>query len=231
MIRWILFKRRWERRTRVLEQARCLNASRISGGLDVKVIETFPVFVHPDDVKNIRNVLECALCLEIFRDGDALRILPCDHVFHSTDCIDYWLFNVKSSTCPVCRFNLTDNVPENTLNAGNVVIDVMEDGQEPSEMVTEIVSEEVIDSINPNNEMNPSQIRIPQSHSTVRHSLAQLGPDDHSERCLQFPGGENLSNAVNGKLSRFSSFPAFHNRGVVRCESSDLHGRGAGEGE
>ncbi|KAI3877492.1 hypothetical protein MKW92_051399 [Papaver armeniacum] len=154
IIRWlrILFIRR-QRRIRVAERATRRSATTPQIGLDVRVIETFPVFVHPDVVKNKRNVLECALCLEIFRDGDALRILPCDHVFHTTDCIDYWLFNAKSSTCPVCRFNLKDNVPETTLNAGNIVIDVMEDGQEHSEMV---LTEEVIDPNN--NEMNPSQI-------------------------------------------------------------------------
>ncbi|KAI3848645.1 hypothetical protein MKX03_010355 [Papaver bracteatum] len=36
-------------------------------GLDLKVIETFPVFVHPD-VKNTENILECAVCLSLFED-------------------------------------------------------------------------------------------------------------------------------------------------------------------
>ncbi|KAI3877491.1 hypothetical protein MKW92_051398 [Papaver armeniacum] len=78
-------------------------------GLDSNVIETLPVFVHPD-VKNHVHVLECAVSLEKFKDGDELRLLlPCNHVFH-TKCIDPWL--VSSYTCPFCRCNL---VPETTL--------------------------------------------------------------------------------------------------------------------
>ncbi|KAI3848643.1 hypothetical protein MKX03_010353 [Papaver bracteatum] len=113
-----------QRRIRVAEQVRRLNATSISG--------------------------ECALCLELFRDGDALRILSCDHVCHTTDCIDYWLLSAKSITCPVFRFNLKDNVPDTILHAGNVVIDVMEDNEEHSEMMIEEV-------INPNNEIKKGE--------------------------------------------------------------------------
>ncbi|KAI3848644.1 hypothetical protein MKX03_010354 [Papaver bracteatum] len=101
-------------------------------GLDIKVIETFPVFKHPD-VKNTENVIECAVCLSEFEDGDMLRILPCNHVFHSTECIDPWLVS-KSSTCPVCRFDL--NVPQSTPNVGGIVIDVSEAGENHVEMAT-----------------------------------------------------------------------------------------------
>ncbi|KAI3902304.1 hypothetical protein MKW92_009814 [Papaver armeniacum] len=101
-------------------------------GLDMKVIEMFPVFRYPD-VKNIENELECVVCLSQFEDGDMLRILPCKHVFHTTECIDRWLV-FKSSTCPVCHFDL--NVPESTPNAGGIIIDVSEAGKDHIEMAT-----------------------------------------------------------------------------------------------
>ncbi|KAI3933183.1 hypothetical protein MKW92_011056 [Papaver armeniacum] len=70
-----------------------------------------PVFKHPD-VKNIENVLECVICLIS-----------------------------NSGTCPVCRFDLKYNVPETTINAGSVVIDVLEAGEGHTETETEMVSE------------------------------------------------------------------------------------------
>ncbi|KAG4954810.1 hypothetical protein AAZX31_14G164800 [Glycine max] len=75
-------------------------------GLDAAVVETFPTFVY-FEVKALkigRATLECAVCLNEFRDDETLRLIPkCCHVFHS-DCIDAWLAN--HSTCPVCRANL-----------------------------------------------------------------------------------------------------------------------------
>ncbi|TKY56294.1 RING-H2 finger protein ATL11 [Spatholobus suberectus] len=75
-------------------------------GLDAAIIDTFPTFVY-SEVKALkigRAALECAVCLNEFRDDETLRLIPkCCHVFHP-DCIDAWLAN--HSTCPVCRANL-----------------------------------------------------------------------------------------------------------------------------
>ncbi|KAL1540796.1 RING-type E3 ubiquitin transferase [Salvia divinorum] len=54
---------------------------------------------------------DCAVCLNDFRDGEAVRLLPkCSHAFH-VGCIDTWLRSHKS--CPVCR------APVLELAAGN----------------------------------------------------------------------------------------------------------------
>jgi len=47
---------------------------------------------------------ECVVCLCKFRDGDTVRCLPCQHVFHS-DCVDEWLG--RDSHCPLCRCSFT----------------------------------------------------------------------------------------------------------------------------
>merc|ERR1719313_1182592 len=43
---------------------------------------------------------QCMVCLADFEDGDELRKLHCDHMFH-VDCIDEWLR--RSPHCPLCK--------------------------------------------------------------------------------------------------------------------------------
>ena len=38
--------------------------------------------------------------LEVLKDGDRLRILPCFHKFH-IKCVDRWL--KQAGKCPVCK--------------------------------------------------------------------------------------------------------------------------------
>jgi len=48
----------------------------------------------------------CRVCLEQFQDGDALRLLPCLHKFH-TSCIDQWFKH--SSACPICKHSIVES--------------------------------------------------------------------------------------------------------------------------
>ncbi|CAM0904413.1 unnamed protein product [Alopecurus aequalis] len=80
-------------------------------GLDPAVVATFPIVSYREikDHKIGRDVLECAVCLTEFEEGDDLRLLPhCSHAFHP-ECIDPWLEG--RVTCPLCRANLEKPPP------------------------------------------------------------------------------------------------------------------------
>ncbi|KAL6870654.1 hypothetical protein ACP4OV_014502 [Aristida adscensionis] len=50
-----------------------------------------------------RTEKQCAVCLEGYATGDALRTMPCSHGFHER-CIFGWL--LVSRLCPLCRIAL-----------------------------------------------------------------------------------------------------------------------------
>ena len=51
----------------------------------------------------VTAILECAICLEPFEAGQAVRTLPCMHRFHA-QCVDAWL--ALEPICPFCRHPL-----------------------------------------------------------------------------------------------------------------------------
>lgn len=53
--------------------------------------------------------MSCAVCLSEFCDGEALRKLPCNHMFH-VDCCDQWLG--RSKRCPLCMQNIDEMAEE-----------------------------------------------------------------------------------------------------------------------
>lgn len=49
-----------------------------------------------------REVPICPICLDVFEEGQPVRMLPqCGHCYHR-DCVDHWLLEHKSN-CPTCR--------------------------------------------------------------------------------------------------------------------------------
>ncbi|GMY05897.1 e3 ubiquitin-protein ligase rha2a [Fagus crenata] len=48
--------------------------------------------------------IECAVCLCKIEEGEEIRELRCEHLFHR-DCLDRWLGS-KRATCPLCRGSL-----------------------------------------------------------------------------------------------------------------------------
>ncbi|CAK9149297.1 unnamed protein product [Ilex paraguariensis] len=50
------------------------------------------------------EAVECAVCLCKLEEGDEIRELQCDHLFHKV-CLDRWI-GYRNSTCPLCRGSL-----------------------------------------------------------------------------------------------------------------------------
>ncbi|XP_057964977.1 receptor homology region, transmembrane domain- and RING domain-containing protein 1 isoform X1 [Malania oleifera] len=81
-------------------------AYRPSSNIDTKMVESLPCFTfslaRPSDTRAVET---CAICLEDYKSGENLRVLPCQHEFHAT-CVDSWL--TKWGTfCPVCKHNMS----------------------------------------------------------------------------------------------------------------------------
>lgn len=70
-------------------------------------IEKLPEIEYTENI----NSKECTICLESFILKDKMRVLPCNHCFH-TSCIDNWL--LTSLNCPICRKSVSKltEIPE-----------------------------------------------------------------------------------------------------------------------
>ncbi|KAK8716811.1 hypothetical protein V6N13_044108 [Hibiscus sabdariffa] len=72
--------------------------------VDTKLVEALPRVVFSSD-RSSTTAETCAICLEDYNDGELLKVLPCQHDFHSS-CVESWL--TKWGTfCPVCKLDMT----------------------------------------------------------------------------------------------------------------------------
>lgn len=84
----------------------------------------------------------CAVCIELYKPNDVVRILTCNHIFHKT-CVDPWL--LEHRTCPMCKCDI--------LKALGIEVDV-EDGSVSLQVP---VSNEASNTASPHEEDNRSE--------------------------------------------------------------------------
>jgi len=61
----------------------------------------------------------CIVCQCDFEDGDDLKVLPCEHKFH-TDCVQTWL-TVEKNECPLCRAKVCENEEDIVMETEDIV--------------------------------------------------------------------------------------------------------------
>ncbi|KAJ0097298.1 hypothetical protein Patl1_29097 [Pistacia atlantica] len=73
--------------------------------IDSQIVETLPCFAFgPASVSCCHGGETCAICLEDYVNGEVLKVLPCQHEFHSS-CVGSWLTN-WGTFCPVCKLDM-----------------------------------------------------------------------------------------------------------------------------
>lgn len=93
-------------------------ALKLRPGLDPAIVASLPFVQYKDLSPQLRDSLDCSVCLAAFDPNDTLRLLPkCAHVFHS-HCIDAWFRS--HNTCPLCRACLAEQ--------HSVVVEICEQG-------------------------------------------------------------------------------------------------------
>ncbi|XP_077778567.1 E3 ubiquitin-protein ligase RNF128 [Podarcis muralis] len=84
----------------------------------------------------------CAVCIEVYKPNDVVRILTCNHLFHKI-CIDPWL--LEHRTCPMCKCDI--------LKALGIEVDE----EERAESLPATVSNEPSNMPSHTDEENPSE--------------------------------------------------------------------------
>ncbi|KAL1546533.1 RING-type E3 ubiquitin transferase [Salvia divinorum] len=90
-------------------QSLSLSLSTLSLPAPGSVVDAFPLKYYKKYINgesDSTDVQQCYICLADYEEGDKLRVLPCNHEFH-TPCIDKWLKEVNR-VCPVCRHDVCE---------------------------------------------------------------------------------------------------------------------------
>ncbi|CAN4121947.1 unnamed protein product [Withania somnifera] len=80
------------------------NLMTISSRNDQDDHELEVIHYEPETESSSSDSVECAVCLCKIEEGEEVRELRCDHLFHRV-CLDRWL-GMGRMTCPLCRNHL-----------------------------------------------------------------------------------------------------------------------------
>lgn len=88
------------------------SSSAMSHPAPESVVDSFPLNSYRKSTKSENgNVPQCYICLDEYKEGDGIRVLPCLHEYHSS-CVDKWLTEIHR-VCPLCRGDVCSNTSPN----------------------------------------------------------------------------------------------------------------------
>ena len=68
----------------------------ICNNQDIDLVERLPIVTFKSNYLKESN---CGICRDDFKDGENVKVLKCQHLFHR-ECLGQWLINNKK--CPIC---------------------------------------------------------------------------------------------------------------------------------
>lgn len=82
------------------------NINHVDSDVNIFLNKNIKQNVTTNLLQNIENT-ECVICMNFFLENQSIRILDCNHIYHS-DCIEAWL--KIGTTCPTCKQHITNAV-------------------------------------------------------------------------------------------------------------------------
>ncbi|XP_051967035.1 E3 ubiquitin-protein ligase RNF128a [Xyrauchen texanus] len=138
----------------------------------------------------------CAVCIELYKPGDVLSILTCNHFFHKS-CIEPWL--LEHRTCPMCKCDI--------LKALGVEMDVEE---QPQISVHDFRSFSTSEDFHSETASHTHSETASSGYASM-HGHEQLGPAEDTRNGLQ---EEQLD--VPHQYDNFAFENDIHNQSEVR---------------
>ncbi|XP_075099553.1 receptor homology region, transmembrane domain- and RING domain-containing protein 2 isoform X2 [Nicotiana tabacum] len=173
-------------------------------GISSRLVKAMPSLIFTSVVEDNSTSVTCAICLEDYRVGNKLRVLPCRHKFH-TDCVDTWLTSWRTF-CPVCKRDARTSTGEPPASEYTPLLSSsLRSGSSMSSLRSSLASSAVI-HIGTGASRSPSVSRsqsISSSHN--QHSLWSYHPSPHfaiSRSSLDF---QNASSQRSGASYLISS--------------------------
>jgi len=103
----------------------------------------------------------CSICLDEYEPGEEIRVLPCNHTFHS-QCIFPWLTE-RSPTCPLCKamfeaVQYDDEEEEEADGGPNEAVDAQGDVERPTARASATAQEGTVAP--PEDQDPPEDVRV-----------------------------------------------------------------------